>query len=407
MNKNAYGVRYPVEFFNPHVHLEYDCTSNHSDLNEAEMKALKYEEYKNKKEENKKIKNKEFIDKYNKNVLIYQEEQKMKNKEEEFTKRKEKEEKLLKKQNFIKTVYEKNMKPFSQRNQKSKSLNKININTNKTKTKKGLKQIKVINHMNENNENYNLEINNFLDKENFSPKKTVLKEINNNENQLDNIDNLDNNNLMSQNFEIGDINNDNEKIDKNLDDNKKDKNTDLKLNSANSNSNTNIIDLRGNIEEQLLEEIKNKKIYHNNELKEKIDEKMSNIKRFRNQGILPPKNDKVENKKKKKQIKNKKFFSEFERRRFIKALKHIITERLGEHNIIIQNICNCGNFQKQLTALVEQGNLTVYALTEVECANNCVFYKNKKYYLKCINDVLNSIKDIAYENFHNKYKDNF
>ena len=61
--------------------------------------------------------------------------------------------------------------------------------------------------------------------------------------------------------------------------------------------------------------------------------------------------------------------------------------------------------QKQLTALVEKGNLTVYALTEVECANNCVFYKNKKAYLKSINDVLDSIKDIAYENFHNKYKD--
>ena len=132
---------------------------------------------------------------------------------------------------------------------------------------------------------------------------------------------------------------------------------------------------------------------------------MSTIKKFRVHGVLPRQNEISEIKKEKKEKKKKKFFSEFERRRFIKALKNIFTERLGEHNIYIQNICNCGNLQNQLTALVEKGNLTVYALTEVECANNCVFYKNKKAYLKAINDVLKSIKDIAYENFHNKYKD--
>ena len=108
----------------------------------------------------------------------------------------------------------------------------------------------------------------------------------------------------------------------------------------------------------------------------------------------------------KKFFKNKKFMSQFEKKRFIKALKRIFTERLGEHNIYIQNICSCGNLQKQLTAIVEKGNLTVYALTEVECANNCVFYNNKKEYLKNINDVLKSIKNIKYENFHNKYKEN-
>ena len=396
MNKKACGVNYPIEFYNPHVHLEYDCNNNYSSLNEAEIKALHYEEFKIKNEQTKKLKNKEFLDKYSKNVLIYQEEQKIKNKEERITKMKEKEEKLLKNQNFNKAVYENNMRPFTIRNQKSKSLNKIITKSTKTKPKKGIKQIKVINHI---NENFDIEMNNDLNKEQFFPKKTVLKEKSDNENNIDNNVESDNTNLMKRNLEIEE-NIKNENINSNIDGNEKNEN-------INSNLNNNIIDLRGNIEEQLLEEIKNKKLYHRKELKERIDEKIDNIKRFRNQGILPPKDDKVVVKKEKKKVKNKKFFSEFERRRYIKALKHIITERLGEHNIIIQNICNCGNFQKQLTALVEQGNLTVYALTEVECANNCVFYKNKKYYLKCINDVLNSIKDIAYENFHNKYKDNF
>ena len=143
---------------------------------------------------------------------------------------------------------------------------------------------------------------------------------------------------------------------------------------------------------------------NNNEIKDEVNDKISTIKRFRTYGVLPDQSQQ-ENDKNKKKEKNKKFSSEFERRRFIKALKNIITERLGEHNIYIQNICSCGNLQKQLTALVEKGNFTVYALTEVDCANNCAFYKNKKDYLKSINDVLNSIKNIAYENFHNKNKE--
>ena len=368
MQKNIYGAYYPVEYFNPHVHLEYDY-NNISELNEAEMKALQHEEYKNKYDERQKLKNMEFTNKYNKNVLLYKEEQKMRNKEKEMNKNKEKSEKILKKQNFIKSVYEKNMKP----NQKPKSTNKILKNNKNKEIKQEIKQeIKIINHNNENN----IFDDDDFDNDRFIRKKTILKEINN-----------------KLSMDDSDRNDENITLDKDK-------------NDTNDNLNNNIVDLRGNIEEILLEEIKTKQKYNkNNELKDQINEKMSNLKRFRSYGFLPPQdNDIIENKKKKK-IKKKKFFSEFEKRRFIKALKHIITERLGEHNIYIQNICNCGNLQKQLTALVEKGNLTVYALTEVECANNCVFYNNKKAYLKCINDVLNSIKDISYENFHNKYKD--
>ena len=94
-----------------------------------------------------------------------------------------------------------------------------------------------------------------------------------------------------------------EKIDNklNIDENKKfQKNIDI---------NENIVDLRGNIEEQLLEVLKNKKKYHNNnEINDEINEKISNIKRFRNHGFLPPQNEFVEEKKAKKNQKIKNFF---------------------------------------------------------------------------------------------------
>ena len=407
MEKYCYEYNYPIEYYSPpHAHLEYQ---NHLrddlSLNEAEIKALQQEEYKNKNEEIKKIKKQRFIDNCNKNAQIYQEEEKMKNKEEEYMQQTKKQEKLLKNQNFNKNVYEKNMRPFSHRIPKSKTLNK---NTKSFK-KNNNKMIKVINHINENqNENdNNIYDNNF--NEQFIPKKRILENINNQGGLYD--DNVQygrdtEKDIFYQNF------ND---MKKNADDENNNNNIKIILNKNNENNianlnsdynNNNIVDLRANIEEQLMQELKMKNNKNkNNEINEEISDKMSSIKRFRVHGVLPRQNAISEKKKKKTETKKKKFFSEFERRRFIKALKNIFTERLGEHNIYIQNICNCGNLQNQLTALVEKGNLTVYALTEVECANNCVFYKNKKAYLKAINDVLKSIKNIAYENFHNKYKD--
>ena len=101
---------------------------------------------------------------------------------------------------------------------------------------------------------------------------------------------------------------------------------------------------------------------------------------------------------------NNKFKSEFEKRRFIKALKHIMTERLGEKNIIIPNICSCGQLQKKLDALIELGNISVLTYGDLECANNCIYYKHPEEYTKNINDVLKSIKSLTYKAFNNKYK---
>ena len=362
---------YPIEFYNPHAHLEYN--HNKLGLNEAEIKALEEEEYKNKYEKIKELKSKQFTMKYNKSAILYKEEQRMKNKEENLIKKKEKDEQLLKTKNYNKTVYEKNMKPFlkeKEKELKAKTLNK----TKKTKNTNN-KTIKTVNNQNQKENNIDKELveidNNYLTNElNNLEKKRLL-------NTLDSKENL------------------NEKINTNLNEIKKE----IQLDN-------NVIDLRMNLESQLLEQIKNKNNNINNqEINDEVNEKISTIKRFRTYGYLPEQQQNIDDKKKKKGVKTKKFSSEFERRRFIKALKNIFTERLGEHNIYIQNICSCGNLQKQLTALVEKGNLTVFALTEVDCANNCVFYKNKKAYLKNINDVLKSIKEISYENFHNKYKE--
>jgi hypothetical protein len=326
----------------------------------------------------KKLKNDKYKEIFNKNALLYEEELKMKNKDEELSKRKEDSEKLLKRQNFNKTVFNNNMKQISHRNfRKANTLDKDRNTKNKYIQ---YKEIKVLNHNNQDINTYNAEDDLNSHKQLFVPKRTFLKG-----------DDNDDDNEFNKYFDDLNLNQNNE--------------FDYKIKSKNS-LNNNIVDLRGDIEEELLKELKNKNRHGNNfQLKDEINDKISNIKRFRSHGVLPERYIPMSQRKPKKKQKTKKFYSEFERKRFIKALKHIITERLGAHDIYIQNICSCGNLQKQLTALVEQGNLTVYALTDVECANNCEFYKNKKAYLKNINDILKSIKDITYENFHNKYKD--
>lgn len=380
---------YPVEYFNPHVQLEYDIGNDlHLDFNEAEIKALQYDEFKNKYEEMKKIKNDKYKEIFNKNALLYEEELKMKNKEEELSKRKEDAEKLLKRQNFNKTVFNNNMQQISHRNfRKANTLDKDRNTKNKYDQ---YKEIKILYHNNQDIDRYNAEDDLNSHKKLFMPKKTFLKGETSDQFLADDNNNGDDDGFNKY-FDDLNLNQNNE-----FDDRMKSKN----------NLNNNIVDLRGDIEEELLKELKNKNRRGSNfHLKDEINNKISTIRRFRSQGVLPERYIPMSQRKPKMKQKTKKFFSEFERKRFIKALKHILTERLGAHDIFIQNICSCGNLQRQLTALVEQGNLTVYALTDVECANNCEFYKNKKAYLKNINDVLKSIKDISYENFHNKYKD--
>ena len=293
-------------------------------------------------------------------------------------------------QNYNKTVYEKNQKKkiinnnknliwIKPENIKNKTQNKNKINNNIINNEKKInKEYIVINH---NNNDINNDIVNLQSTDsNFIKKKTILIKSESNDDINDKENNININISVNENLKN-------------------------KTNENNEN-NENIIDLRNNIQYLLDTKLTKKENININkeDKRDQINEKINELKQFRYDGTLPEKKIQSEKQSKKHIIKNKKFLSDFEKKRYIKALKNIFTERLGEHNIYIQNICSCGNLQKQLTALVERGHITIYALTNIECANNCIFYKNKKEYMKCIYDILNSIKKIKYENFHNKYK---
>ena len=343
---------YPIEYYNPHVHLNYNF--DNSGLNEAELKALLHEEYKNKCEKIKEVKNKEYVNKYNKSAQLFEEEQRMKNREEELKRKKLQNEQLLKKQNYNKSVYNKNMKNYLKEKElkekeKAKTINKLKKSKSLSKQEKKTNKLK----------SQNLDTNS---NEYIIFDKNIQKEIN--EGFVDNLDKSKNENI-----------------------NLKDKDTYI---------DNNVVDLRYELENQLLEEIKNKnRTINNSELKDEVNDKLNTIKKFRNFGCLPGHSPENIEKIKNKESKNKKFSSEFERRRFIKSMKNAINERLGQQNIEIQNICNCGNLYKKLDTLIENGNLNI---TEIDCENNCIFYKNQKEYLQKLNEVLESVKELASNN---------
>ena len=351
----------PYEYTNPYVYLEYHTKK--LNLNEAEAKAMQQIEYRNKNSELKKMKQKEFIKKYNKSALLYEEEQRMKNREEQIQKKKEQDEQILRIQNYNKTVYQNNMKPFLKEKEKAQTINRQNMN------KKRKKILKKKDSKKKNGKS-------------FDKKNRV--EIKDNE-DIETKEILDN--LVENDIKNKADNNSNLYIKTNLNLNKI---KDLK------NTNTEVIDLRMGLENQVLEEIKLKNLLlENNELWDKVDDKISTIKNFRTFGLLPEE-VKSKSKNKKKEIKNKKLSSEFERRRFIKAVNNIINEKLSEKNFDIKNICSCGNLQKKLDSMIEKNNLSIFQ--DVECDKNCVFNTNKNNYLEIINQVLKSIIDTHFEN---------
>ena len=179
-----------------------------------------------------------------------------------------------------------------------------------------------------------------------------------------------------------------------------------------SNTLSNEINKQLTLKNTLLRNILNKN-EDNSNINSEIKNNLSNLHNFRKKGTINNSDIKtynlnnINNQNMNKNL-NKdnqfKFRNKFEKVRFIKALKHIMTERLGERNIIIPNICSCGQLQKKLDFIVEKGNISVLTNTNLNCANNCIYYNNQKEYNRCINEVLDSIKKITYEAFHNKYK---
>lgn len=88
--------------------------------------------------------------------------------------------------------------------------------------------------------------------------------------------------------------------------------------------------------------------------------------------------------------------------RFHKALKQILTERLGEKNIYLPNICSCGQLQISLDTLISEKNISVYSVFNINCANNCIYYKKRHEYEKSIKDILFSVRDLTFESFFDK-----
>jgi len=353
---------YPYEYTNPQVYLEYNTKK--LNLNEAEAKALQQIEYKNKKTELKKLKQKEYIRKYNKSALLYEEERRMKNREEQMLKKKEQDEQILRIQNYNKTVYQNNMKPFLK--EKTQTINRQNM---EKRTKKvGKKNEKNLINQRKSGKSYD--------------KKTRMEVKDNEEFETKEI--LDN--LMENDIKNKADNNSNLHLKNNLN---------LKKVDDATSSNNNVVDLRIGLENQVLEEIKLKNmLLANNELLDKVDDKISTIKKFRTLGLLPE--EAKSRSKSKKKEKSKKMNSEFERRRFIKAINNIIKEKLSEKNLNLKNICNCGKLQRKLDSMIEKDNLNL--LNDIECDENCIFYNNKEIYLEAINDVLNYIKKNFLEN---------
>ena len=77
-----------------------------------------------------------------------------------------------------------------------------------------------------------------------------------------------------------------------------------------------------------------------------------------------------------------------------------MTEKFKEKNIFIPNICSCGQLQKKLDTLLTNKNVSVYSIINIECANNCIYYKNSEDYQKSLTDIIHSIKNIKFENFN-------
>lgn len=87
--------------------------------------------------------------------------------------------------------------------------------------------------------------------------------------------------------------------------------------------------------------------------------------------------------------------------RFHNALKQILSERLGEKNIYLPNICSCGQLRINLETLISEKNISVYSVFNSNCANNCIYYKKRHEYEKSISDILFSVRDLTFEAFFN------
>jgi hypothetical protein len=182
----------------------------------------------------------------------------------------------------------------------------------------------------------------------------------------------------------------------------------------------NVINLReeiDNIIKSKLEECKNDKfesnrasLYNfNTDVQNEINKNVSNIREFRKTGMINnpelfTSRNETQSKKVNESLiepKPKKFENELERRRYTKALKNLMIEKFKEKCIIIPHICSCGQLQKKLDNILECKNISVQSIVNIECANNCIYYKNSIDYNKSLSDIIKSVKNLKFETFSN------
>jgi hypothetical protein len=163
------------------------------------------------------------------------------------------------------------------------------------------------------------------------------------------------------------------------------------------------VNLRHELDSIIKEKLLNKNPTEEQSATEELAKNIDNIKEFRKKGFITvdnTKSDSIKNSQKETKVKVQKQ-NELEKRRYTKALRNIMIEKFKEKSIVIPNICSCGQLQKKLETLLENKNVSVYSIMNIECANNCIYYNNSEDYHKAISDIISSVKNIKFDNFHN------
>jgi hypothetical protein len=186
-------------------------------------------------------------------------------------------------------------------------------------------------------------------------------------------------------------------------------------------NNTQTVNLRDDIESMIKTQLLNNCIKSKDLKQQKEDddeepvEQLDKLRMFRKYGKVEQNNTKTSNNKASQEEKKateekvnadkqskhyQQFKKELEKRRYIKALRNIMIEKFKEKNIVIPNICSCGQLQRKLDKILESKNVSVFSVVNSECANNCIYYGKTHEYQKALSDIIGSVKNVKFENFN-------
>ena len=91
--------------------------------------------------------------------------------------------------------------------------------------------------------------------------------------------------------------------------------------------------------------------------------------------------------------------NELQQKRYKKALRKLVIDRLNSKKIDIPSICSCGQLQRKIDSLLNENKLiTQNDLMNVDCANNCIYYQKPGSYHRALTDIIQSIRTLQLEN---------